>query len=104
MRGPRQPRHQRFRGRRMASFVLDVAPQGDSFKLSWTVMTPGEDSLTPEAYLVDSGGLIQAAANVRSQLQLIALMGDKGSPAEFAPLLKRLANYGRVLFRRLMPD
>ena len=89
----------------MASFVLDVAPQGTtSFKLSWTVMTPGEDSLTPEAYLVDGGEVIQAAANVRSQLRLIALMGDKGNPAEFAPLLKRLAHYGRSLFLRLMPD
>lgn len=88
----------------MTSFVLDVAPQGDSFKLSWTVMSPGEDSLTPEAYLVDGGELIQAAVNVRGQLRQIALMGDKGSPVEFAPLLKRLANYGRILFLRLMPD
>ena len=88
----------------MASFVLDVAPQAGSFKLSWTVMSMGEDSLTPGAYSVDGGALIQAALNVRSQLRQIALMGDRGSPAEFAPLLKRLAQYGRMLFRQLMPD
>jgi hypothetical protein len=88
----------------MTSFVLDVAPQGSSFKLSWTIMSPGEDSLTPEAYLVEGGELIQAAVNVRGQLRQIALMGDKGSPAEFAPLLKRLARYGQILFLQLMPS
>src|SRR5690242_15689344 len=86
----------------MASFVLDIAPQGDTFKLAWTIVK--DEPWTPEAYGVDAGQLKQAAANVRTQLRQIALMRDKGSSDEFALLLKRLAQYGQTLFLRLLPE
>jgi len=85
----------------MASFLLRITVHDQQFKVSWTIID-GDDSWAPPAYPVDAGLLRQAAANVRQQLQVIADARKPFEKAEFAKLLKQLAQFGRTLFKQLI--
>jgi hypothetical protein len=88
----------------MASFVLDIALDGDSFKIVWTGYNQLQDEpWTPQSYRVPAGLLMDAATAVRKQLRALAGLPERCEAAQFAPLIRQLARNGQDLFNRLLP-